>query len=253
MQFNSDANSQDLVSEILTMSRATLVTYSINDITRRFNFALDDYFDLAFEADGPWPFDDINQSSAAIATQALTSGVNAYKISAFSGSATNILGVAILDSNGKVQTITPEDFSNINRRPYQNEFPAFPIEFEIDYDVTATGQPTYYTKFGNYIYLRPTPNYTNAAGLRAYVERNPLYMLPTDTNKEPGIPKKHQLYLCRKTALPYLLENSISNANAIAAQIMKDEMDIKKYFAQRDKSIDHHMVSSAARTENSSR
>ena len=239
MNYSGESNSQDCVSEIRLMCKATSNTYGINDITRRFNGALDEYFDLAFEADSGWSFDDVNQTTAAIATQTLTSGTNNYKISLFSGSATNILGMAVLDSSGDVQKITPE----------QIEF----TKFETDYDTTNTGLPNTWTKFGDYVYLRPTPNYTRALGLRAYVERNPLYMTVSDTNKEPGTPKKHHMYLCRKTALPYLVENRLPNAGAIAALIQKDEADIKKYFATRDKSIPHRLKSFYESSENSNK
>jgi len=221
MNYNSESSNQDVVSEVLLMCKATIATYPLNDLTRRFNAALDEYFDLAFDSAGVWPFDDVNQSSAAIATQALTSGTNAYKISSFSGSVTNILGLTILDSDGNVRQMTPEDFD--------------PNTFEQSYTTDDTGTPSYYTKFGDYIRVRVTPNYTNASGLRAYVERNPLYMTFSDTNKEPGVPKKHHMYLCRKTALPYLVENNMRHASAIAQLIQQDEREIQEYYAYRDK------------------
>jgi hypothetical protein len=232
MKYNSDSVSNDCVSEILLICGATTATYSLNNITRRFNSSLDDYFDLAFSASRNWPVDDLNAQSAAITTQNLRADHNAYAIGSFIGvtlgSAVNVLGITIYDDDGKITKLTREDFAE--------------MDFETNYDITATGEPQYYTKFGNYIYVRPTPNYTEANGLRAYVEREPLYMLPSDTNKEPGIPRKHHMYLCRKTSLSYLIDHNLPSAGIIAQQILKDEVEIKQYYATRDKDRPQRMT-----------
>lgn len=228
MNYNSDANSQDCVSEVLAICGATTATYPVNDITRRFNAALDAYFDLAIDSAGPWPMDDNNQASAALVTQNLVSGTNAYKIKSFSGSVVGVLGVYALDDNATSHKLTGEDFLE--------------LDFDKDYSTSWVGAPSYYTLYGDFIYLRPTPNYNETNGLRVFVNRAPLYMLTTDTGKEPGIPKAHHFYLCRKTALPYLIEKRLPQAVAIAQLITKDEDDIRRYYARRDKATVHRLT-----------
>lgn len=228
MRYN--VNSQDCVTEILAICGATTNTYSLNDITRRFNSALDNYFDIALEADGPWPFDDFNQSSAAIVTQNLFSGTNSYKISSFDGSAIGVFGVTVLDSNGVIQKLTSENFTEIE------------VDFETNYSTANTGVPTHYTKFGDYLYLRNTPNYSINAGLRGYTERDPLYMAANDTTKEPGVPKKHHMWLCRSAALPYLIEKRLPQTQAIAQLVEMGKQDIQRYFSRREKDIVHRLT-----------
>ena len=179
MTYQSDSNGNDCITEVLAICGATTNTYSVNNITRRFNLALDSYFDIAQDAAGNWPFDDVNQTDSGISTQDIVSGTNKYKISSFTGSAVNIHGVTILDSNGTLRTPSKENFLE--------------VDFETDYSTTYTGTPSYYLLYGNWIYLRPSPNYSETAGLRVYSDRTPLYMLPADTTKEPGVPKKHHL------------------------------------------------------------
>lgn len=230
MQYNSNSNNEDCVSEVLDICGATTNTYSLNKLTRRFNRALDDYFDIAFEADGTWPFDDFNQSSAAIVTQSLVSGTKTYKISSFDGSAIGIFGISILKDDGTVKKLEPENFTEIE------------VEFESLYDTSNTGEPTHYAKFGDFLYLRPTPNYNETNGLRAYTERDPLYMASNDTTKEPGVPKKHHMWLCRKTALPYLIEKRLPQTQAIAQLVAEGEIDIMRYFSRREKDVVHRMT-----------
>jgi hypothetical protein len=229
MQYNSESNSEDCISEILAICNATIVTYTANDITRRFNRGMDDYWDIAMNNQGAWPFDDTNQTTSAIVTQDLVSGTNKYKISAFTGSAVGILGVSILDSDAVVHPLAKEEF-------YQ-------VQFESDYATTNTGTPAYYLLYGNWIYLRATPDYNETNGLRVYADRDPLYMSPSDTTKEPGVPKKHHLYLCRKAALPYLIEKKLKHMSAIAQLIKKDEQEIKRYYARRDKTLTNRLTS----------
>lgn len=236
MRFN--VNSQDCVTEILSICGATTNTYSLNDITRRFNSALDDYFDIALEADGTWPFDDFNQSSSAIVTQNLASGTNVYKISSFDGSAIGIFGISILKDDGTVKKLDPENFTEIEAK------------FEIDYDTSNTGEPTHYTKFGNFLYVRPTPNYSETNGLRAYTERDPLYMTAADTTKEPGVPKKHHMWLCRATALPYLIEKRLPQVQAIAQIVELGKQDIQRYYSRRGKDTPSRITSYASKHSN---
>lgn len=222
MQYNSHATNQDCVSEVLKLCNATTATYPLVDITRRFNDALDWYVHLAAKAGKRWPFDNINESSPPLGTQTLTSGTNYYAISSFTGTPTHILSLEVLDSSGNVQPLQGEAFHEVE------------AAFGETYSTSETGLPTHYTKLGNFIYLRPTPSYTKAAGLRAYILRQTLYVASTDTTKVPGVPTIHHMALCRKAALPFLIENTLPHAPSIAQLIQKDERDILEYHGYRN-------------------
>jgi hypothetical protein len=59
-------------------------------------------------------------------------------------------------------------------------------------------------------------------------------MASTDTTKTPGVPVIHHNALCRYTALPFLIENRLPQAQAIAQVVQKDEMDILAFHGYRN-------------------
>lgn len=225
MQFNSHATNQDCVSEVLKTCGATTNTYPLVDITRRFNAALDEYFALAFKSDKGWPFDDANQTSAPLETQNIVSGTNNYKFSAFTSSVLTLNKLQIKNNSNEIVALTPETIESLENG------------FEETYTTNTTGTPTHYLKFGDFIYLRPTPNFSMTAGLRALVNRVPLYMASTDTTKVPGVPLIHHTYLCRKASLPFLIEKNLPQLTAVSAQILNDERAIMSYWGNRNEDM----------------
>lgn len=234
MQYNSHATNQDCVSEVLQICNATTNSYSLANITRRFNGALDRFFTLAFQSDGRWSFDDMNQSTAPIETINLVSGTEKYALDTFTSEIINVLRVEMLDSTGQGVTLHPLDVDLIEYRslPQYN---------------SVAGTSRWYNKLGKYIYLYPKPNYNSTNGLTLYFERNKVAMASTDTTKVPGIPSLFHMYLCRVAALPYLMEKGSENLNAVMKQIGSanssdplyggDELAIVNYFSHRDKDI----------------
>ena len=226
MVYNGDANKQDIVSEVLALcGNATTDDYSLNEITRRFNFALDRYFFLAFESDGKWNFDDINEASPPIDTQDLISGTNRYKMSAFTEKVLSLIKLELLD----------EDDNGISLKPIL--FQDLEGSFEDLYINAESGTPTSYIKYGDFIYLDRKPDYNKTAGLKAYFNRPASYMVPGDTTKVPGTPGVHHEYLCRMTALPWLIDKMLVQKNDIAQLIQADEIEVKKYFSRRTKDM----------------
>lgn len=227
MVFNSDADSQSIVDEVLKITKSTVGKYPLKDIARRVNFALDRYFELAENAAGKGTFDDINQSSPPILTQNLVSGTNKYKVSSFagtySGSILNFVRLEVLDSSGNSHTLIPEAIEEL-----QESFPTL-------YSTTASGVPTYYLKIGDFIYLRSSPNYNSTNGLVAYAERAASYFASTDTTKVAGIPVIHHMFLCRFAAQPFLEEWTMSNAQSNKQNIFEDEDKIVRYWSRVNK------------------
>lgn len=211
------------MSEILKICGTTSTVYSINDITRRFNASMDDYLNLAFEADGRWPFDEITRTDPPLESLNLSLGINKYKLSDLTADVLNLLRIEVLDSAGNSRKLIPEDLSEID-------------SFAEKYKTTVTGIPTKCLKMGNFVYVRPTPDYSKASGITFYFDQASSKMTVSDTTREPGIPSIHHLYLARKTALPFLIEKKLPQLAGIAAQIAKDEENILDYFARRDKS-----------------
>ncbi len=142
--------------EINRICGSNETSYPFKAKAARLNAALDRYFSLAFESDGRWSFDDINNTTSPIVTQTLTSGDNEYKLSAFTEEILSLIKLCVLDSDGNEYELIPERIDDLS------------ASFLTLYDTSDTGTPTYYLKYGEFIYLRPTPDYTKALALRAY-------------------------------------------------------------------------------------
>lgn len=138
---------------------STANTQSLRAKLARLNSAMDRYLHLAFKSDGRHSFDDANHSAVPIDTQNIVSGTNAYKFSDFTEKILYLFKLTILNSDGVESRLIPEDFNNLSD------------SFLQIYDTSITGVPYRYTKYGDFIYLRPTPNYAEASGLRAYFNR----------------------------------------------------------------------------------
>lgn len=216
MQFNGNSDSSDIVSEVLKICKATTGKYSLKDIARRVNLGIDRYFEIAFEVTGDASFDDSNRAAAPIVTQAFVSGTNSYKLSSFSGSLTNFVSLEALDAAGNQTALIEESSIEIN--------------FSQDYSTSITGTPSYFVKIGDFIYVRPTPNYNKNPGLRAFVNRQGSYVASTDTTINIGIPSIHHAFLCKYAAQPYLEEFTMANAQSNFQHILEDEQRIRDFF-----------------------
>lgn len=231
MQYNGESNNQDCVSEVLKTCNATVATYPLKDITRRFNAALDWYFYLAFTADERWSFDDLNQSSPALESITMTSGVNKYALDTFVSEIINVLRVEALDPAGNPFLLKPFDAEQIG---YQSL-----VQFS-----SGAGIPSRYRKYGKWLYLDSTPNYTIANGISLYFNRPASRMVVSDTTKIPGVPSIHHTYLCLKAAIPFLIEKKLPQLQAVMKEVGSAqegdpyygglELSIVDHFAHRD-------------------
>ena len=156
----SNTINDGIIQTLDRLCGSSVVTYPFKNKITDLNDSLDSYFKIAFQADGQWAFDDINNSSPAIDTQTITSGTNRYKIGTFTEKIINLIKLEVLDSTGLGHELIAEDFSNLSDT-FQKLY----------LDTTVTGIPQWYCKYGDFIYLRPFPNYTLALALKAYFNR----------------------------------------------------------------------------------
>jgi len=153
-----------IISEIYRICKANSNTYSYKDVISRINAALDRYFELISETSSISPFDDSNRTSEPIETQDLVNGQNKYKFSDFTNEVLGICKLAVLDSNGYEYPLDHigfneiESFGNVSGSGGK-------------FDLNILGIPVEWTRFGNYIFLSPCPNYNKSGGLRAYIVR----------------------------------------------------------------------------------
>ena len=67
--------------------------------------------------------------------------------------------------------MTVLDADGIEKKLILEEMDDLPDTFLQTYKSTITGTPDHYLKYGDFIYLRPYPDYSEASGLRAYFNR----------------------------------------------------------------------------------
>lgn len=179
MQISHPQN-DGVIETLDRLCSTTSATYPIKNKMADYNDALDWYFQLAFEADGRWSFDDVNNSSPPIDTQNLVSGTNRYKVGTFTEKIINLLRLEILDSNGVGQPLVMETLetmgtSDILGNTSGRRAGSTSETFQERYLNAPSGTPTHYIKYGDFIYLYPNPDYSYTAGLKAYFERPASY------------------------------------------------------------------------------
>jgi len=175
MQLSNNVTRDGLAEEMDRICGSNETSYSLRNKTARVNSALDRYLTLAFRADRNWNFDDINETSPPIDTQAIVSGTNRYKFSAFTETLLSLIRLEILNSAGKGLSLIPETMEDLNQISIGNETGRISgigtDTFQERYVNASSGIPTHYIKYGGFIYLRPNPNYSLAAALLAYFNR----------------------------------------------------------------------------------
>lgn len=159
-QLYSPIEKNGIIDEILRICGTTNAVYSNYAMVARVNSALDRYWQIASDSAPKGTFDDTNQTSLPVETQSLVAGTNAYKISSFTNEVLQVLKLSTLDDDGKEFDLYREEFDDIE--DFQELYST---------DSEDQGTPQYWTKMGDYIYLRPCPSYSETNGLRAYVNR----------------------------------------------------------------------------------
>ncbi|MEA2036879.1 MAG: hypothetical protein U9O94_05185 [Nanoarchaeota archaeon] len=177
MKLSNVVDDSGLVQKMNNICGTTNVIFSNKAKVSNINDALDRYFFLASQSNSSGSIDDSNRAASPIETQNIVSGTNYYKFSDFTNEILDVLQLGILDDAAEETTLTHETLENIGN-------------FGDYYDTSDTGTPTHWIRLGDFIYLRPCPNYSETGGLRAYVGRIPeryAFTSFTVTIASPGV------------------------------------------------------------------
>lgn len=193
MEFYNSISTDAIAQEIDRICSSSANTYPVKNKIARVNSALDRYLHLAFQADSRWNFDDITETSPPIDTQSIVSGTNRYKISAFTETLLSLIRLEVLNSAGTGLPLIPETMDDLSGS-VNNETGRIngssSDTFQERYVNADSGTPTHYIKYGGFIYLRPTPDYSETDGLLAYFNRPAAKAEPvavTISNASPGV------------------------------------------------------------------
>lgn len=168
-----------IIDRINRICGTTNESFYITEKVAFINDALDSYFELASMAAPRGTFDDSGITGAPVETQSLVDGTNAYKITSFTNNVLKINKVSVLDDDAAEYDLKYEEFDSVDD---------FLETYSTDTD--DKGKPEYWTRFGDYIYIAPTPNYSETDGLRCYASRELVKFTPvtlTITEANPGV------------------------------------------------------------------
>jgi hypothetical protein len=206
-------------------------TYPIASKTRDINLALDKVFSLIFQVGGTWQFDDSNHTDYPIITTNLVANQRDYSFTT-DGSGNLVLDiykVMVADEDGDYFEVYPVD---------QQTNP--PITM-IDGQDTA-GQPFFYDKTGNGIFLDPIPNYSETAGIKIFINRTGSYFSTTDSTKVPGFAGLFHEYLVLRPSYMYAMRKGLSNMQNLEREMLKMESEIQDYYKKREKDVVRNLV-----------
>uniref|UniRef100_A0A6H1ZSM9 Uncharacterized protein n=1 Tax=viral metagenome TaxID=1070528 RepID=A0A6H1ZSM9_9ZZZZ len=247
MQYNSHTDGLDCVSTILDKSGAKSVNvYPLQRITRNFNAAMDMYFGWAFRVGKKWNYDDVNETTPPIDTQNIVSGTNRYKIGTFTEKVIRVIRIEVLNSSGVGLSLTPETIDELELVQPGNESGVIvgtsTDTFQERYVNAPSGVPTHYIKYGDFIYLRPNPNYAYTAGLLIYFNRPATYMASTATTTVPGIVLTHIPLVCEMAANEFKYDKGkITLGDKLAFEQYVKSI-VEDYFANRDEDIPERIM-----------
>lgn len=201
------------------LSRSNSTSFPIADKTLYANQALKIILTWLHQAYGGWLYDDNNYTDFPEATTTLTANQVDYSLPV---DTTFVQGVSIQQSDGTwyaLQPITLEQIqdSGISESEFQN----------------VPSQPRYYRLLAKSIKIYPAANYTLAAGIKVYYNREASLFTTTDTTKTPGFDSQFHEAVPTYMALQYAKINSLTNRNDLQNDWLLYEQRIKQEYGRR--------------------
>jgi hypothetical protein len=243
LQFSDTATKQGIIQECEYLvfgdngyGRISGDTNLLATFTRLTNEALNSIASLIMQSDNRWQWDDINDTDFPVATTNLVTTLNSEQQDySFDVTFLKILRVEVLDSAGNWTKLQPIDQSDI----YDQSLTDF---------LKTAGQPLYYDKVGNSVFLYPKPlatAVTSANGLKVYFQRPPSYFTASDTTKQPGFNSLYHRLVALKASFDYAMVNSldvvgsIPTGKGLAYMVETAETKLVEDYALRNK--DEHI------------
>lgn len=229
MQYQS-TNSSDLTICLLSekKSKSNSVSFNIIDKTFYANEGSKIIWGWIHEAFAGWAFDDSNQTDFPEATTALNKDQVDYSLPI---DADFVKGVSIKNQGNVWYPLTPITLEQIQDKGYSE------AQF-----MNVSSTPTYYRLLANSIKIYPAANYSQAASLKLWENREILLFSTTDTTKSPGWATAFHEALATYMALQHAQANGLPQAGGVMRGGFKTgllmewsawEERIKKYYSRR--------------------
>jgi len=217
----------DVQKKVYFYTKTNVNSFSDADMVIAINNALERVTSLIEQADARWQFDDTNQTDLPIGTTTLTLDQQDYGISTAHLSITR---VEVKNEQGTWIKLSPIDQVDL----YNTSLTDF---------LSGSGDPQYYDKIGNSIFLYPKPDYTQSASLKVWFKRGPVAVTTatlTSTTVGPGFNGLYHELVPLYISQDYAMANGLPNFNQLATEIAKKEDALKEDYALRNK--DEHIT-----------
>lgn len=204
-------------------------TYSVADKTRNFNMGLDEISGVIIGCDGEWQWDDTNYTDLPIGTANLVANQKDYS---FSDEHLVINALEVKNQNGEWKRLKAIDL-----------YPDYNLQSKssiTDYLSTA-GDPEYYDKVGDSIFLYPSPSYSQATSLKAFFQRKSEHFETTDTTKKPGFANHLHRFLSISVAYDWAVAKQHSKLNWLLNEKNRYINLIKQFYSKREKDVRNRM------------
>ncbi len=237
MQYNSESNEQDLISEVTEICDADLNAYTLKSRTRRINIALEEVeAKLIVASAHGWEFGDSNQTSLPTGLKTLVNSQEAYQLAGDQSTTgidtTNPLltvrGVSVKNKDGIWVPLKPIHLWELFAQRID------PAEY-----FKTDGLPAYYEKREDFLILYPAPDngisVTLASGLKVFYDRRASKFTTSDTTKEPGFASPYHVLLAYKASLPYCSSYKKDRVPMILGEIARLEKGLLSFYGNRAK------------------
>lgn len=217
MQYNSDSDSQDIVSLVGDMTGID-TTNEIKQITRACNEANKKIWSWIFESFGGWQYDDNNNTDLPKATTTLTADQQLYSLPS---DALTIKSVEYKNSGGDWVKLKPLTIAQLNQFTSEKEWQ----------DTSA--EPQWYAPLSDHIKLYPASDTTRSGGLRVQFDRGSVNFASTDIEQDPGFASEFHGAVAVGAAYVIGISKKLPNWELIRAEWLDAERRIKEFYIKR--------------------
>ena len=214
-------NYQNICNEIDDICDSNDTSFPVATKLRRVNSALEEIVGNIIEVNGDFQFDDSNYTDLPEGKADLVNGQKDYS---FAVTFLDILGVSVMDAQGKYQKLKPID---------QRDMEVDTSQFQ-----STNGMPVYYDKKGASVYLYPTPatgSVTLTEGLKVFFQRTAHLFELSDTTAVPGFTSTYHRILPLMASLSYNRKYHPDRVPSMLAEISELKTALISHYSKRSK------------------
>ena len=218
--FNSNTDSQDIVSLVGDLTNTDTTQYPLKAITRAVNKWNKQVWTWIYEAYGGWKYQDSNDSGEPYAD--VNAVANTSKI-AIPTATTAITGFGYLDTTtDEYRKLQPITLDQIEQKGWT-----------LSTFMSTPSTPLFYLPLGNSIYVFPALNASVTNGYRVYLDRASTSFASTATTTTPGFMSEFHEVLAVGAAYEFAKRKGLTNKNDLLADLQSYEKRIKDFYSSR--------------------